>query len=62
LIGSGGKTAETFEAWKVVPLSLEYVLVPVPPVAVTVISPSVAVAQLNQPLYKVFTATNSTGL
>ena len=39
------------------PLSLEYVNVPVPPEAVTVIAPSVEVAQLKSaPLYKVFIA------
>ena len=39
------------------PLSLEYVNVPVPPEAVTVISPLVEVEQLKSaPLYKVFTA------
>ena len=46
-----------FDAWYVEPLSFEYCLVPVPPVAVTVISPSAAPLQLrSEPLYVFFVA------
>src|SRR5450759_3622922 len=47
----------TLLAWYVTPLSFEYSNVPVPPVAVTVIVPSVAVAQLRSaPLNSVLAA------
>jgi hypothetical protein len=57
LVGSGGKSAEQIRSLKsVVPLSLEYVFSS-SSVAVTVISPSVAVAQLKSAvLYEGFTA------
>jgi hypothetical protein len=45
--GPAPNPLNTLLAWYVTPLSFEYVNVPVPLLAVTVISPSVDVAQLN---------------